>query len=229
MSAALDAAGQQGLEMARARAALYGLVSRIFSGKPTAELLGALKGREMLESLAAFEVVFDEGFLGGDVAAQADELAGEYAELFLATGSNIAPFESVFLPGWSEDKPQLWGEATAAVAKFYEEAGLELRSGQIPDHVGLELEAMATLAECEAARREAGDAEGAGRLEGLQNRFCREHLIRWVPEFCKAVRERAGNGFYGSMAVLAANLVQLHCGEAEDGGSEETTRRITDK
>jgi TorA maturation chaperone TorD len=215
LAAALKGAGGRELEMARARAGLYGLVSRLFSGKPTVELLQGMKGAEMLESLAAFGVAFDEDFLVGDAEAQAGELTVEFARLFLATGSHIAPYESVFIRGWSEDKPQLWGEATVAVAKFYEEAGLELTSGQTPDHLGLELEAMAMLAECEAARRESGDTAGAELLEQLQDRFCREHLIQWVPEICEAVEQRTVSSFYRSVAVLTASLVRMHCGGSD--------------
>jgi len=199
--------------MARARAGLYGLMSRVFSDKPTAVLLKGMKEPGMQESLASFEVPFDEEFLAGDDEQQAEDLAIEYARLFLATRSHIAPYESVFVRGWSEDKPQLWGEATVEVAKFYQEAGLELREGQTPDHLGIELEAMAVMAECEAARRESGDAAGAALLEELQRRFCEEHLKRWVPEFCEAVLRRTESGFYRGMVVLTASLVRMHCGE----------------
>jgi len=201
------------LEMARARAGLYGLMSRVFSDKPTAALLKGMKEPKMQESMASFEVPFDEEFLAGDDEQQAEELAVEYARLFLATGSHIAPYESVFVRGWAEDKPQLWGEATVEVSKFYEQAGLELREGQTPDHLGIELEAVAVMAECEAARRESGDAAGAAGLEELQRRFCQEHLKRWVPEFCEAVSRQAESGFYRGMADLTASLVRLHCGE----------------
>lgn len=201
--------------MARARAGLYGLVSRVFSDRPTPELLKGMKDPEMVEALASFDVVFDEAFLAGDEEGQAGELAVEYTRLFLATGPHIAPYESVFVRAWSEDKPQLWGEATVAVSKFYKEIGLELRPGQTPDQLGLELEAMAIMAECEAARREAGDAEGAALLERQQRRFCEEHLNIWVPEICEAVERETKSVFYRGMATLASALVQLHCGGAD--------------
>lgn len=201
--------------MARARAGLYGLVSCVFSGKPSPGMLEGMKSPEMIEALAAFEIFFDEDFLGGNAEAQAEELAVQYARLFLGAG-HIAPYESVFLRAWHEDVPQLWGQATVEVAKFYGEAGLELKPGQTPDHLSLELEAMAALAECEAARREAGDDSGAVRVGELQDRFCREHLIRWVPEICREIEERAGSGFYRNMAALTASLVRLHCGEADE-------------
>ncbi len=215
MAAAPKGAGGPELEMAHARAGLYGLVSRVFSGKPSAAMIEGMKSPEMVESLAAFDISFDGEFLAGDAQEQAEELAVEYARLFLGTGEHIAPYESVFIRGWSEEAPQLWGEATVAVARFYDEAGLELKSGRTPDHLSLELEAMAMLAECEAARRESGDAGGAAGIEELQSRFCREHLILWVPEICKAVRARSGSSFYRGMAALTESLVRLHCGEAD--------------
>lgn len=219
MAAPQGAGGSPDLEMARARAGLYGLVSRVFSDRPSAALLAGMKQSDMQESLAALDVSFGDAFIAADEEEQAEELGVEYARLFLATGTHIAPYESVFIRGWREERPQLWGEATVVVKKFYEEAGLELQTGQTPDHLGLELEAMAVLAECEAARLESGDEAGAGRLEGLQRRFCEEHLMRWVPEFCKAVEQQAESSFYRSMAALTASLVQAHCGE-ESGGDK---------
>ena len=202
--------------MARARAGLYGLAARVFSARPTPELIEAMKGPEMIGSLAAFGIVFDEDFLAGSAEEQAEELAVEFARLFVATGrQRLAPYESVFLRAWHEDMPQLWGEATVEVAKFYGEAGLELRPGQTPDHLALELESMAVLADCESARLEAGDVTGAAETRELQDQFCREHLIRWVPEICQAVEERTGSVFYRNMAVLTASLVKLHCGETK--------------
>jgi len=212
MAVAPNRADEPELEMAKARAGLYGLVSRVFSDKPTAVLLKGLKDNEMIESLATMDVVFDEDFIAGDEEAQAEELAVAYARLFLAGGPHIAPYESVYIRGWSEDKPQLWGETTVAVAKFYEKVGLELKSGQVPDHLGLELEAMAVLAECEAARHASGDAAGAGLLEKLQSRFCQEHLIQWVPKICEEIEQQTESSFYRSMAALTAGLVQVHCG-----------------
>lgn len=196
-------------ELARARAGLHGLLARVFSSAPTAGLLRGIKDPGMLSSLAAFGVAFDEEFLAGGEEEQIKELAAEFTRLFIGPGPHIAPFESVFVRAPGEYQPRLWGGATVAVAGFYEEAGLKFRAGQIPDHLGLEFEAMAALARAEAERREAGDREEAGRLLELERRFRREHLLRWAPDLCLAVERETASGFYRSMALLARTLVTM--------------------
>lgn len=203
---------QDDSEIARARAALYMLLSRVFSGKPTRELLKGLKEKATLDALAAFEVVFEPDFIAREEEGQAQELAVEYTRLFHGPGPHIAPYESVFVRGEGEDGPRLWGEATVQVADFYRQAGLEVDGSRTPDHLGLEFAAMAAMAEAEAARWSEGDLEGAERIKDLQDRFCSEHLLRWVPEVCRAVENVTRSSFYRGMAHLAENQVRMQCG-----------------
>ncbi|GBE57498.1 chaperone protein TorD [bacterium BMS3Abin01] len=203
----------QARELAKARAALYRLLSRVFVAKPTEELLRGLKDKEMLDALAAYEVVFGPDFIAAAEEQQARELAVEYTRLFFGPGPHIAPFESVFVRGEGEDRPRLWGQATVEVANFYREAGLEMAEGVTPDHLSLEFEAMAALAQAEADKRVEGDAESAEQLLAMQDRFCREHLLRWVPALCREVDRSSESSFYRNMALLAQNQVRTQCGE----------------
>ena len=194
-------------EMALARAGVCRLLARVFSTKPSADLIAGLRESSMLEVLAELGVVFDDSFIEGEAEELAAELAVEYTRLFIGPGQHIAPYESVFVQGDAEDGPRLWGDATQEVARFYEEAGLEVESSTgIPDHIGIELEAMAELAAAEGVRRERGDAVQAEVLWELQQRFAREHLAKWLPEFSRRVAEQAGSSFYSGMAVLISRL-----------------------
>lgn len=202
-------------ELASARAGMFGLASRIFSGQPSVSLLEAMREPDMLESLAAFGAVFDEHFLAAGTEQLAEELASEFVRLFIGPGHHIAPYESVYVRGEGEAAPRLWGQATVAVADFFMEAGLELSAGQTPDHLGLELEAVAVLAEAEAASRAAGDLEGAEQVFMLQQRFCQEHLLKWVPAICREIENETNSSFYRNMASLTASLVEIQCGPDE--------------
>lgn len=203
----------QALEMAAARAALCGLLSRLFAEKPTSELLESIKAKEMLDALAGFEVVFDADFIAGEEKQQAEELAVEYTRLFFGPGPHVVPYESVYIMHEGEDAPRLWGQATVEVADFYRDAGLGLESGQVPDHISLEFQAMAALAREEIGKRESGDLEGAERLLSLQERFCREHLLRWVPKLCKVVESVTKSSFYRNVAALTENYILWQCSE----------------
>ncbi|RJQ45826.1 MAG: hypothetical protein C4534_03935 [Gaiellales bacterium] len=194
-----------------ARAGVCRLLARVFSNKPSAELVEGLREARMLEVLASLGVDFDQGFISGDAAGEAESLGIEYTRLFVGPGEHIAPHESVFVRGQAESEPRLWGEATAAVAEFYREAGLEVdTAGEIPDHIGIELEAMAELAAAEAERHERGETAEAETLWGLQQRFAWEHLARWLPDFGRAVAEQAQSSFYRGMALLVGGLAELY-------------------
>jgi len=215
-------------EMAAARAAVYGLLARVFSAKPSVELVKAMKDRSMSVSLAACGLAMDEDFTGAADAVLAQSLAEEYTRLFVGPGPRIAAYESVYLPGEGDRGARLWGAATVAVDRFYREIGLELPEGRIPDHLGIELEAMALMAGAEAERLLAGDEEGAGRLSIMQQKFCQEHLLRWVPAVCGDIEQEARSSFYKSMAVLAAGLVEAVCGEGDKSGDKQEEEALNE-
>jgi TorA maturation chaperone TorD len=200
-----------------ARAAVCRLLARVFRSKPTADLLAAIKDSDMLEALAALGVTFDEEFIGGDEAEQVETLSVEYTRLFVGPGQHIAPYESVFIKGYAEDEARLWGSATEEVDKFYRESGLEITSGnEIPDHISIELEAAAALAMARVEYLKRGDEAEAAKLQGLEMRFAREHLVKWLPLFSRAVSGQARSSFYQGMAVLVAGLVDIYEEDEED-------------
>lgn len=202
--------GQRGGD-ALARAGICRLLARVFSNKPSAELIAGLREESLLETLASLGVVFDEEFINGDPEMLAEALGIEFTRLFVGPGPHIAAFESVFVRGAAEQDARLWGEATGEVVDFFHDAGIEVAAaGEIPDHVGIELEAMAELAAAEADRREAADVAEAEHIWRLQQRFAREHLERWLPELGQAVAEQAQSSFYRGMAALIGSLAGLY-------------------
>ncbi len=205
-----EGAGTQALEAARARAAVYGLLARVFAGAPAPELLAGVRQPQMREALAAAGIELGEDFFAGDAEQLARRLAVEYARLFIGPGAQVALYESFFVRGEGEERPQLWGEAAVAVAAFCREVGLETAPGRVPDHVSHELEVMAVLSQAEAESLAASAGDEARRWRRLQVRFCQEHLGRWLPDFSRAVA-RATGGFYRGMALLAEEQVRADC------------------
>lgn len=200
-----------------ARAAVCRLLARVFSAKPTPALLEAIKEAGMADVLASLGAGFDEEFLAGDTQEQADELAVEYTRLFVGPGQHIAPYESVFVRGYGESEAQLWGSATEAVESFYREAGLKMSYGnEIPDHIGIELEAAAALASAQAEYLDRGDMAEAANLRTLEMRFAGEHLVAWLPGFAQAVAGQARSSFYRGMAQLVASLVDIYRAEQSE-------------
>lgn len=116
-------------------------------------------------------------------------LAVEYQRLF---GFNLPPYESVFV----DPSAMLMAPATARVQKLYQQAGWSpppgARTGG-PDHLGLELLALASWLE-------------AGRSD-LAERLAVEHLALWSPVFVLTLRRIDPPPFYDTLAGLTLDLV----------------------
>lgn len=138
----------------------------------------------------------------------AEELAVEYARLFVGPQRVIAPpYGSVYL----EEGRRVMGDSTLEVLRAYQEAGLHLDSEfkELPDHIAAELEFMYYLTAKGVDAASQGEArEAAGRL-AAREAFLNRHLRRWVPGFCARVKDEAGSDFYGSLADCVAGFIEL--------------------
>lgn len=127
-----------------------------------------------------------------DAAAEAEALLEEYERLLVGPGrAPCPPYESL----WRTDAPRreqgrLMGAAAAGAASIYRDLGLQLRADahELPDHLVVELEALA-----HAFERDAPEASAA--LAG-------EHLALWLPQFCAAVATETEEPFYEVLARL---------------------------
>jgi len=120
-------------------------------------------------------------------------LIDEHERLFVGPGTvPCPPYESV----WRNDVPvhlrrSLMGPCTEDLRRLYTEIGLQVApsSGELPDHVAVELEALAY------AIRSPGSIQSAGAL-------LTDHLAKWLPAFCRAVAHETAQPFYKELAVL---------------------------
>jgi TorA maturation chaperone TorD len=126
-------------------------------------------------------------------AAALTDLAVEYQRLF---GFNLPPYESIFI----DPSAMLLAPATARVQSLYRQADWTPPAGVrvgAPDHLGLELLA---LAELKAKANEGSSAGLAGRLQ-------REHLALWVPAFEVSLRRLQPPPFYTTLGQLTVTLL----------------------
>ena len=123
----------------------------------------------------------------------ADELASDYADIYLTHKCRAAPSESVWLDEDGLERQQPMFE----VRKWYEEFGVRAPDWRTrpDDHIALQLQFAAHL----LALEEPG--EEPLRLAG---RFLDEHLLVWVDLFASRVAERCGTAFYAGVATLTA-------------------------
>ncbi len=120
-------------------------------------------------------------------------LLEEYERLFVGPGQvPCPPYESF----WREDVPvdirrTLMGPCTADLKRAYLDLGLQVSSssGELPDHVAIELEALAYALSFE-------------ETAPVARQLFEEHLAQWLPRLCRAVAHEAEEGFYRDLAVL---------------------------
>lgn len=125
-------------------------------------------------------------------AAMLTELAVEYQRLF---GFNLPPYESVFI----DPSVMLLAPATARVQALYQQAGwippAKVRAGA-PDHLGLELLALAEWQGAAGLKRE----QAARQLQT-------KHLALWAPAFMLSLRRLSPHPFYALLGELTLDLL----------------------
>lgn len=194
------------------RSGIYGLLARVYLGEPDAELLREVYRPSFQSLMEELRVDLGRDLCGAPLAQLEEDLAVEYARLFIGPGPHLSPHESVYVGEFSEGsglQGLLWGETTVRLAGAIEEAGLVLdpSAGVIPDHIGVELDLMRILIEREKAAWAGGEVAAARGLLETQGRFMEEHLARWVPGFCEGVVAHARLPFYRGMGELTRAYV----------------------
>ncbi len=119
-------------------------------------------------------------------ASSADDLAADYAAIYLTHALRASPHESV----WRDDDHLMLQGPTFAVRDFYRRHGMQVPDWRTraDDHITHELEFTALLLE-RGEQREAA-------------RFLKTHLLAWVPDFARRVGQRASTPFYAALAAL---------------------------
>lgn len=171
--------------------------------------------RAMRYTLALQPILPDVGWF--------DELAADYAAIYLTNAYGASPLESV----WLDDEHLTCQEAMFQLRAIYAAAGLATPDWrQRPeDHLVLQLLYIA-----HAARHATVPDDWRALARMLD-----EHPLRWVDNFASRIVVCDGNSFYAVLAVLTAawlktlrTLLATHLGEAPPT-REEIERRMQPK
>lgn len=176
-------------ELMNERARVYGFLSRIFREELDKVFLGHMKkglrqldsgSVELVQSYHRLKKFLDPIKIDDELM---EDLASDYADLFLAVGQNPAhPYESVYIGG---DGILMGEPRNEVITLFRREMIRRVEWFKEPeDHVAIELEFMAYL--CIKANANFGKKCSAGWEQGirLQLAFLEQHLIKWLPAFC---------------------------------------------
>jgi TorA maturation chaperone TorD/NAD-dependent dihydropyrimidine dehydrogenase PreA subunit len=122
-------------------------------------------------------------------------LEAEFTRLFLGPGRRVAhPYESVYREG------RTMGDTTLDVRRWLAGEGLAPDRRVLPDHVSIELALMSHLAVREARAWESGDEHEAWDLLARQESFLHDHIVTWLPLFCRRVLMGRPHQHYADLA-----------------------------
>lgn len=197
--------------LAMQRSDIYGLLAAVYRQEVTSDFLKQIKDPRFLGVLSDLGIRFDDDLLQKPENELLEDLAVEYAYLFIGPGGHISPHESVHHEKDNSRWGQLWGDATVEVKKFIEATGLHYQEDYsgLPDHISVELEFMQRLTLREAQAVEDGDSEGVAYYRKIEAKFIREHLAPWVPGFCDKIIKGAEMPFYRDLAVLTQRFIEF--------------------
>ncbi|HEC05227.1 MAG TPA: dehydrogenase [Thiolapillus brandeum] len=127
-----------------------------------------------------------------------DELAADYADIYLNHGIQASPEESV----WLDDDHLICQDSMFQVRQWLERYGLQAENWRIrpDDHLVYQLKFIAHL-----LSQEGEPLEEAAR-------FMDEHLLRWIGEFAQRVVQRCGTPYFAGLALLT----DAYVGELRD-------------
>ena len=206
---------QDKADEANHRSNVYGLLATVYRQEVTSDFLRRIKDPQFLGVLSGLGIEFQSDFLEKPEEVLLEDLAVEYAMLFVGPGKHISPHESVHHEIEGGKWGQLWGDSTVAVKKFIEATGLNYDPAYkgIPDHISVELELMEMLSRREAQAWSEGNQEEALSLLEVELRFIRDHLNRWVPTFCDKIVAAAEFSFYRELAELTRRFIEFNRSE----------------
>ncbi|WP_316368405.1 TorD/DmsD family molecular chaperone [Candidatus Thiodiazotropha sp. CDECU1] len=198
------------VDSARSRSDIYGLLSTVFRREPSQDLIKRMRSDSLLGTFTGLGVELGERFYNDRESEVVEELAIEYARLFIGPGQHISAHESIFNEADGE-MGGLWGVKTVEVKKFIQATGLEYGKNftGLPDHISVELEFMQKLTEWEADKWLQEDRESAEQCQLVQHKFLEQHLLCWVNSFCDAVLDQAEIPFYRVMAELTKQYMEF--------------------
>jgi len=186
----------------KARANIYRLLAGAFLEEPTVEYLNAIRSPAVMASLKDMGAAFGEDFTDAPLEKLQDELACEYAVLFVTTGGCPA-VESIRLYGRFQQQPYF------EVREFYQKAGFKVSGGRFimfDDQLGVELAFIAELLGRAAEALASGNRNGYEQVIKEIKRFWVLHTGKWVRGYASLLVRASEHSFYREMAKLLANF-----------------------
>lgn len=216
------AAGASVPERLAARAYLYALFQRLFAEEPNESFVQAVDAELAREAFVLMGGTACDAEAFGEALAGLEDVPArriDYARLFVGPGALPAPpWESV----WKLKDGSLFTRITLEVRAAYRAQGfIPERYPQVSDdHLALELDFLAQLAQGMQKAWEEGDGEALERVRRASASFLEEHLGAWIGPFSANLASASSDshaadlanacqGPYATAARLLERLVRL--------------------
>jgi len=195
------------------RADTYSFLSRIYRVEADKALLDQISGMGL--SVGEGETEIGEGyallerFVAATTESTLTDLAVDYARIFLGVsrGSAAFPYESVY----TSESRMFMQESRDEVLTVFRAEGLDRAEdfNEPEDHIALEFEFMAFLSQKTIDALQEGEDEDVVRYLEKQNAFLEEHILTWVPDFCRDVDRFAKTDFYKAAAKITQGFLDI--------------------
>lgn len=207
---------------------LYKLLQHIFGHEPSKDFLDILTSEYTQEVLKLFLDEIDLQIneyndllvkLNLKMASNLEELlekiTGEYTNLFIGPRKLPAPpWESVY----RSKERLIFQESTLLVRRSYLE--YQYLPANYPheadDHLDLELDFMAHLAQLTTERFENKDELGLQKVLLDQKEFLKNHLLSWITEFVDQIQISKTHYLYPQMAKLTEKVLRTDYAHLEE-------------
>lgn len=187
----------------RARARLYTFFSRLFVKEVDDAFAEVLRGEQGQALLPAFTRAPDADAL----FPEARRVATFDADFAHVTVVNVVPYESFY----RREDAMIESGGANPMAVFLTRYGFEADLGAArslaPDHLGIELELMATLCTKEA---DAETPDDARQVRAVELELLEGHLLAWAPLYLLAVKRTARTELYRDGADAVLHLLHQH-------------------
>lgn len=122
-----------------------------------------------------------------------DDLAADYASIYLNYGIQASPEESV----WIDEENLTHQDSMFQVRDWYADQGLAVDNWRLrpDDHLVVQLKFISHLF---------GQANGEKDV-GKAAQFMDEHLLRWIDDFAERVARRCATPYFAGIALLTAS------------------------
>lgn len=207
------------VRICRVRSEIYAVLARGYLGDAGIDYMTSLK--TILPVLISIShVTENEAFMSGvndlnyllsmakNEAEFAESVSCQYATIFLVghRDKTVNPCESVFL----SDERLIMQEQRDQVMEFYARFGMGVAGGftEPEDHISAELSFISSLSFQTAEALCRNDLSEAKSLLQSQIEFMDKHLLLWIAQLCRDIRQADGEGLYHYLADVTYGYVQ---------------------